>query len=88
LEDFFLMLRDIALFERYSRGRIERAPGRVVGRRRLGELHLGVTLITLSQGDSAMQFLDAARHTEPDRQEVHDAMKVARNCLGDNGNSD
>jgi len=50
--------------------------------------NLGVTLIALGQCDQALQYLDAARHIEPERHEVHDAMKVARNCTGGNGNSD
>lgn len=50
--------------------------------------NLGITLIALGQCDSAIQYLDAARHIEPGRHEVHDAMKVARNCSGGNGNSD
>ena len=50
--------------------------------------NLGVTLIALGQCDTAMQYLDVARHIEPGRHEVHDAMKVARNCSGGNGNSD
>jgi serine/threonine-protein kinase len=50
--------------------------------------NLGITLIALGQCDAAMQYLDAARHIEPERHEVHDAMKVARNCSGGNGNSD
>jgi serine/threonine-protein kinase len=49
--------------------------------------NLGITLIALGQCDAAMQYLDAARHIEPDRHEVHDAMKAARNCSGGNGNS-
>ncbi|HEX6787964.1 MAG TPA: protein kinase [Gaiellaceae bacterium] len=50
--------------------------------------NLGLTLIALGQCDSAMQYLDAARHIEPDRHEVHDAMKAAQKCGGgnDNGN--
>ena len=53
--------------------------------------NLGVTLIALGQCDSAMQYLDAARHIEPDRHEVNDAMKIAHKCSGggpgnDNGN--
>lgn len=50
--------------------------------------NLGITLIALGQCDSAMQYLEAARHIEPGRHEVHDAIKVARNCAGGNGNSD
>jgi eukaryotic-like serine/threonine-protein kinase len=50
--------------------------------------NLGVTLIALGQCDSAMQYLDAAQQIEPERHEVHDAMKAARKCSGGNGNSD
>ena len=50
--------------------------------------NLGITLIALGQCDSALQYLDAARHIEPGRHEVHDAMKAAHNCSGGNGNSD
>jgi serine/threonine-protein kinase len=49
--------------------------------------NLGITLIALGQCNSAMQYLDAARQIEPERHEVHDAIKVARKCSGGNGNS-
>jgi serine/threonine protein kinase len=49
--------------------------------------NLGITLIALGQCDSAMQYLDAALQIEPERHEVHDAIKVARKCSGGNGNS-
>jgi tetratricopeptide (TPR) repeat protein len=42
--------------------------------------NLGVTLIALGQCDEAMQYLEAAQQIEPDRHEVHDAMKAARQC--------
>src|SRR5262249_6405446 len=48
--------------------------------------NLGVTLVALGQCDAAMPYLDAARHIEPGRHEVHDAMKAAKNCSGGNGN--
>jgi len=50
--------------------------------------NLGVTLIALGQCDSALQYLQAAQHIEPDRHEVHDAMKAAHHCSAGNGNSD
>jgi serine/threonine-protein kinase len=47
--------------------------------------NLGVTLIALGQCDSAMQYLQAAQHIEPERHEVHDAMKAAHKCSGGKG---
>jgi serine/threonine protein kinase len=48
--------------------------------------NLGITLIALGQCDAALPYLDAAQHIEPDRHEVHDAMKAARRCAGGHGN--
>jgi eukaryotic-like serine/threonine-protein kinase len=47
--------------------------------------NLGITLIALGQCDSAQQYLDAAQHIEPDRHEVHDAMRAARKCSSGHG---
>ena len=49
--------------------------------------NLGITLIALGRCDEAMPYLQAAQHIEPDRHEVHDAMKAAHRCSGGNGNS-
>jgi eukaryotic-like serine/threonine-protein kinase len=50
--------------------------------------NLGVTLIALGRCDEAIPYLQAAQHIEPDRHEVHDAMKAAQHCSGGHGNSD
>jgi tetratricopeptide (TPR) repeat protein len=42
--------------------------------------NLGVTLIRLGHCSEAMPYLETARQLEPDRHEVHDAMKIARKC--------
>jgi eukaryotic-like serine/threonine-protein kinase len=42
--------------------------------------NLGVTLIALGQCSQAMPYLEVARQIEPDRHEVHDAMKAAQKC--------
>lgn len=48
--------------------------------------NLGITLIALGQCDTAVPYLQAAQHIEPDRHEVHDAMKAAHQCSGGPGN--
>jgi serine/threonine protein kinase len=47
--------------------------------------NLGVTLIALGRCDEAIPYLQAAQHIEPDRHEVHDAMKAAHRCSGGPG---
>jgi tetratricopeptide (TPR) repeat protein len=42
--------------------------------------NLGVTLIALGQCSEAMPYLEVARQIEPDRHEVHDALKAAQHC--------
>jgi serine/threonine-protein kinase len=42
--------------------------------------NLGVTLIALGQCTQAMPYLEVARQIEPDRHEVHDAIKTAQHC--------
>jgi len=42
--------------------------------------NLGVTLIALGQCSQAMPYLEVARQIEPDRHEVHDALKAAQKC--------
>lgn len=49
--------------------------------------NLGVTLIALGRCDEAMPYLQAAQHIEPERHEVHDAIKAAHKCSGGHGNS-
>jgi eukaryotic-like serine/threonine-protein kinase len=50
--------------------------------------NLGITLIAVGKCDEAQQYLQAAQHIEPDRHEVHDAMKAAHKCSGGKGNGD
>jgi eukaryotic-like serine/threonine-protein kinase len=47
--------------------------------------NLGITLIALGQCSQAMPYLEVARQIEPDRHEVHDAIKVAHKCGGGPG---
>lgn len=49
--------------------------------------NLGITLISLGRCDEAVPYLQAAQHIEPDRHEVHDAMKAAHQCSGGQGNA-
>jgi tetratricopeptide (TPR) repeat protein len=42
--------------------------------------NLGVTLMQLGQCDQAVQYLEAAKHLEPGRHEVDDALGQARHC--------
>jgi serine/threonine protein kinase len=48
--------------------------------------NLGITLMALGRCDEAVSYLQAAQHIEPDRHEVHDAMKAAHKCSGGPGN--
>ena len=48
--------------------------------------NLGVTLIALGRCSEAAPYLEVARQIEPDRHEVHDALKVAQHCNKGNGN--
>jgi tetratricopeptide (TPR) repeat protein len=48
--------------------------------------NLGVTLIALGRCSEAAPYLEVARQIEPDRHEVHDALKAAQHCSGGNGN--
>ena len=41
---------------------------------------LGVTLLELGRCGEAMQYLEVSRSLEPQRHEVHDALKDARHC--------
>jgi len=50
--------------------------------------NLGITLIALGRCSEAMPYLDVARQIEPDRHEVHDAIKAAQKCGGGGGNGD
>jgi tRNA A-37 threonylcarbamoyl transferase component Bud32/tetratricopeptide (TPR) repeat protein len=42
--------------------------------------NLGVVLIQLGRCPEALPYLETAKHIEPDRHEVNDALKVARKC--------
>jgi thioredoxin-like negative regulator of GroEL len=48
--------------------------------------NLGVTLIALGRCSEAAPYLEVARQIEPNRHEVHDALKIAQHCNGGNGN--
>jgi serine/threonine-protein kinase len=47
--------------------------------------NLGYTLVRLGQCSQAIPYLETARSIEPQRHEVHDALRQAQHCAGDNG---
>jgi tetratricopeptide (TPR) repeat protein len=63
---------------------LETAVSQLQGRNDLGTAYanynLGVTLLNLGRCGEAIQYLDVARALEPQRHEVHDALKDARKC--------
>jgi eukaryotic-like serine/threonine-protein kinase len=44
--------------------------------------NLGYTLVQLGQCDAAIPYLERAKQIEPQRHEVHDALKQAQHCKG------